>query len=127
MLNVARKQGGNLEMKLFELNQKSNKHKIEGAEKLYHLLVHLYDNEGIESRLVEEGMEAEHGVLYMLKEHIEHGFEHGKQVSPLSLLIQHERAPELVSVINGQGAFTADLYEWNAQSQQAHIQLHPAP
>ncbi|HAS6410548.1 TPA: DUF2913 family protein, partial [Vibrio vulnificus] len=55
MLNVARKQGGNLEMKLYELNSQANRTKLAGAEKLYSLLVHLYDVEGIESRLFEEG------------------------------------------------------------------------
>ncbi|KFK48392.1 DUF2913 family protein, partial [Vibrio vulnificus] len=59
MLNVARKQGGNLEMKLYELNSQANRTKLAGAEKLYSLLVHLYDVEGIESRLFEEGSEAE--------------------------------------------------------------------
>ncbi len=126
MLNIARKQGGNLEMKLYELNQTATKNKIEGAEKLYHLLVHLYDNEGIESRLVEEKMEAEYGVLYMLEEHITYGFEHDKQVAPLSLLIRHERAPELINSINQHGGFIAEMFEWNQKTHEAHLQLHPS-
>ncbi len=52
MLSVARKKGGNLEMKLYELNAQANRTKLAGAEKLYSLLVHLYDVEGIESRLL---------------------------------------------------------------------------
>ena len=126
MLNIARKQGGNLEMKLYELNPTATKNKIEGAEKLYHLLVHLYDNEGIESRLVEEKMEAEYGVLYMLEEHITYGFEHDKQVAPLSLLIRHERAPELINSINQHGGFIAEMFEWNQKTHEAHLQLHPS-
>ncbi len=66
MLNVARRKGGNLEMKLHELNSQANKTKLVGAEKLYNLLVYLYDAEGNESRLFDEGMEAEAGILYML-------------------------------------------------------------
>ncbi|MEJ3625834.1 DUF2913 family protein [Vibrio vulnificus] len=127
MLNVARKQGGNLEMKLYELNSQANRTKLAGAEKLYSLLVHLYDVEGIESRLFEEGSEAEPGILYMLEEQIEHGFDHEhKQVAPLSMLIQLEKAPEqLIDSINRHGLFLAEMKEWNASSHQAHILLHP--
>jgi hypothetical protein len=126
MLNVARKQGSNLEMRLYELNSQANRTQLVGAEKLYNLLVHLYDEEGIESRLFEEGSEAEPGILYMLSEQIEHGFdqEH-KQVAPLSMLIQLEQAPELPNLINAHGLFTAEMKEWNAQTHQAHILVHP--
>ncbi|ELP5902960.1 DUF2913 family protein [Vibrio vulnificus] len=126
MLNVARKQGGNLEMKLYELNSQANRTKLAGAEKLYSLLIHLYDVEGIESRLFEEGCEAEPGTLYMLDEQIEHGFDHEhNQVAPLSMLIQLEKAPELINSINQHGLFIAEMKEWNASSHQAHIILHP--
>ncbi|EJA7356494.1 DUF2913 family protein, partial [Vibrio parahaemolyticus] len=126
MLSVARKQGGNLEMRLHELNSQANRTKLVGAEKLYNLLVHLYDAEGIESRLFEEGSEAEPGIIYMLEEQIEHGFdqEH-KQVTPLSLLIQLERAPELIDSINNHGLFLAEMKEWNLETHQAHILVHP--
>jgi hypothetical protein len=126
MLNVARKQGSNLEMRLYELNSQANRTQLVGAEKLYNLLVHLYDEEGIESRLFEEGSEAEPSILYMLSEQIEHGFdqEH-KQVAPLSMLIQLEQAPELPNLINAHGLFTAEMKEWNAQTHQAHILVHP--
>lgn len=125
-IKLARKKGGNLEMKLHELNSQANKTKLVGAEKLYNLLVYLYDEEGIESRLFEEGQEAEVGILYMLNEQIESGFddEH-KQVAPLSMLIQLERAPELIDVINQHGFFVAEMKEWNEALHQAHIWVHP--
>ncbi|EGQ8101922.1 DUF2913 family protein [Vibrio parahaemolyticus] len=126
MLNVARKQGGNLEMRLYNLNSQANRAKLAGAEKLYSLLVHLYDAEGIESRLFEEGSEAEPGILYMIEEQIEHGFDQQhKQVAPLSMLIQLERAPELIDSINRHGQFLAEMKEWNAETHQAHIVVHP--
>ncbi len=127
MLNVARKQGGNLEMRLYDLNSQANRTKLVGAEKLYNLLVHLYDVEGIESRLFEDGSEAEPGILYMIEDQIEHGFDHEqKQVAPLSMLIQLERAPELINSINQHGLFLAEMKEWNAETHQAHILVHPA-
>ncbi len=126
MLNVARKQGGNLEMRLYDLNSRANRTKLVGAEKLYNLLVHLYDVEGIESRLFEDGSEAEPGILYMFEDQIEHGFDHEqKQVAPLSMLIQLERAPELIDSINQHGLFLAEMKEWNAETRQAHIVVHP--
>ncbi|EOV0875479.1 DUF2913 family protein [Vibrio parahaemolyticus] len=126
MLSVARKRDGNLEMKLHELNVQASKAKLAGAERLYNLLVYLYDEEGIESRLFEEGSEAEPGILYMIEEHIKHGFDQNhQQVSPLSMLIQLERAPELIDSINNHGYFLAEMKEWNAETHQAHILVHP--
>ena len=126
MLNMARKRGGKLEMKLYDLNSQANRTKLVGAEKLYNLLVHLYDVEGIESRLFEEGREADAGILYMIEEQVEHGFDHEhKQVTPLSMLIQLERAPELIESINQHGLFLAEIKEWNAETHQAHIIVHP--
>ncbi|TBT04038.1 DUF2913 family protein [Vibrio parahaemolyticus] len=127
MLHAARRKGGNLEMRLYELNSQANRTKLMGAEKLYNLLVYLYDEEGIESRLFEEGSEAEPGILYMIGDQIEHGFDHNhQQVRPLSMLIQLERAPELIDSINRHGVFAAEMKEWNAEKHQAHIVVHPA-
>ncbi len=126
MLNVARKKGGNLEMRLYNLNSQAHRTKLVGAEKLYNLLVHLYDVEGIESRLFEEGSEAEAGILYMIESQIEHGFDQQhQQITPLSMLIQLERAPELIDSINQHGLFVAEMKEWNAETHQAHIVVHP--
>ncbi|MDG3409869.1 DUF2913 family protein [Vibrio parahaemolyticus] len=126
MLSLARRKGGNLEKKLHELNSQANKTKLVGAEKLYNLLVHLYDEEGIESRVFEEGMEAQSGILYMLDEQIEYGFDdNDKQIAPLSMLIQLERAPELIDVIDQHGFFVAEMKEWNSETHQAHILVHP--
>ena len=127
MLSVARRKGGNLEMKLYELSSKANRIKLFGSEALYHLLVHLYDSEGIESHLIDEGGEAKAGILYLLEEqvHLSFDVEHN-QVAPLSLLIQLERAPELIHSINQHGLFIAEMQEWDAKTHQAHIVLHPA-
>ncbi|HHY0508155.1 TPA: DUF2913 family protein [Vibrio parahaemolyticus] len=126
MLHAARRKGGNLEMRLYELNSQANRTKLRGAEKLYSLLVYLYDEEGIESRLFEEGSEAEPGILYMIEDQIENGFDHNhQQVTPLSMLIQLERAPKLIDSIHRHGVFIAEMKEWNAEKHQAHIVVHP--
>jgi hypothetical protein len=126
MIKTARSKGSNLEMKLYEINEKAKQTKIAGAEKLYSLLVYLYDEERIESRLFEEGQAAEPGILYLLEEHIEHCFDYDdSQVAPLSMLIQLERAPGLIDVINRHGWFIAEVKEWNSDTFQAHLLLHP--
>ncbi|TOK17558.1 hypothetical protein CGI23_25310 [Vibrio parahaemolyticus] len=128
MIQTARTKGSNLEMKLYQLNEKATQTKIDGMEKLYSLLVYLYDEEGLESKLFEEGTKAEPGILYMLETHLEQGFDdnNGKQLSPVSILIQLERAPELIGVINRHGWFIAEMKEWNTKTHQAHILLHPS-
>ncbi len=127
MINVARKKGSSLEGRLYELNSQANRTKLVGAEKLFNLLVHLYDTEGVESRLLDEGGEAETGIFYMLEEQVEHGFnKNHEQIAPLSMLIQLERAPDLIQSINAHGLFIAEMKEWNPETHQAHILVHPA-
>ncbi len=126
MIQAGRKKESHLELKLYELDEKANKTKLVGAENIYSLLVHLYDEEGIESRLFEEGTNTEPGIIYMLEEHIEHAFDEAVQVAPLSILIQRKNAPYLVNVINQHGCFTAEVKEWNIDTHQAHLLLHPA-
>lgn len=125
MLAVARRKSGNLEIRLNELNQQANQTLSAGTDRLFNLLGHL-QSLGFESQLFEEGSTAEADVLYMIEEQIEHGFddEH-KQITPLSMLIQSERAQELINTINDHGMFIAEMKEWNVQTAQAHILIHP--
>nr|WP_240697192.1 DUF2913 family protein [Vibrio genomosp. F6] len=84
MLNTARNKNGNLENKLYLLNTQSKAHRVAGAELLYHLLVVLYDKEGIESKLLDETQLCETGILYVLEQLLEHCFKDGGCKSPLS-------------------------------------------
>ena len=126
MLQIARRPNGNLEQKLWALNGMSLKHKVVGAEKLYTLLVHLYDTQGLESRLFEEGDSTEPSVLYLLASHIDEAFQDGEQCASISMLIEWHDAPSLIEVIEASGLFHAELKEWNEVTKQAHILLHPA-
>ncbi|EJG1885599.1 DUF2913 family protein [Vibrio parahaemolyticus] len=63
---------------------------------------------------------------HVIESQIEHGFDQQhQQVAPLSMLIQLERAPELIDSINEHGLFVAEMKEWNAETHQAHIVVHP--
>lgn len=126
MLSVARRKTGNLEARLNELNKQANQTLSAGTDRLFNLLSHL-QSLGFESQLFEQGSTAEADVLYMLEEQIEHGFDDGhQQVAPLSMLIQSERAQELIDAINNHGMFIAEMQEWNVEKKQAHILIHPA-
>ncbi|MGX9520584.1 DUF2913 family protein [Vibrio mediterranei] len=127
LIQAGRKQELSLENKLYELNKKAAQTKVDGLEKLYKLLVYLHEEEGLESKLFEEGMPIEPDVLYMLQEHLEYGFtdKTGQQNSPVSMLIQSKQAPELIDLINRYGWFTAEMKEWNSDTHQAHILVHP--
>ncbi|NOI77408.1 DUF2913 family protein [Vibrio coralliilyticus] len=127
MLSTARQKGASLEHRLYELNEHAKRTQLPGVENLYALLVHLYEEEGIESRRLERGTEPEPGILYMIEESDEpdvdpHTNEHG----PLSMRIQAEAAPSLISAIHRFGGYTAEMREWDPITHRAHILLQPA-
>ncbi|AIS58324.1 DUF2913 family protein [Vibrio coralliilyticus] len=126
MIRVGRDKHANLEHKLYDLHDRASRTKVGGVERLYQLLSALQEEKGIASSLFEEGEKTQPGVVYMLEEHIEHGFDHSNdQVAPISLLYQAPDAQELASWIDDQHHFSAEIKEWNADSHQIHIVLHP--
>ena len=61
-----------------------------------------------------------------LQEHLENCFEaNGKQIAPVSLLIEYESVSSLIELINETQLFLAELKECNQKTKQAHIELHP--
>jgi hypothetical protein len=67
-------------------------------------------------------------IIYILADHIEHCFsDEGKQIAPVSLLIETTRLTVLLNAIERYPAFSYELHEWNEQTKQAHILLHPQP
>jgi len=125
MIQIGRKQNGNLERRMYELLNVSKNCDFDGVQKLYDLLVYLDEKEGFPSQLFESDDKVQAEVLYVLEDHIEHCFENKKQVAPVSVLLQSERAPTLVDIINKRDAFKAELHEWNSDNNQAHLLLHP--
>lgn len=125
MMNVARSPNGNLEERLYELYNQAEKAKVSSREKLMSLFTYLNDEHRFDSQVFDETQQAEPEVLYMLEEHLEHCFdESGYQIAPLSLMVESSRAPELVSLINHNGSFKAEMHEWNDETHQAHLLLH---
>jgi hypothetical protein len=130
MALIGQRPGGNIEAKLNELRKMAMeyKDKMNGAQHLYDLLNHLFDDHGFDSRLFDNDEITEKEVIYIIKEHIEHCFElDGQQIAPISLCIQFEKnTPDmLLALINNTSLFIAEVKEYNADNQQAHILLHP--
>lgn len=126
LINIGRNAKGNLERRMVELLSVSNKHQLNGVQRLYDLLVHLQEHHGVESHLFNPDTKAEPEILYVLEDHIEYCFDKSEQVAPVSMLIQSEKAPTLVDIINQQCSFQAEMKEWNTDNKQAHLILHPA-
>lgn len=126
MIQIGRKQNGNLERRMYELLNVSKNCDFDGVQKLYDLLVYLDEEEGFPSLLFESNEKTLPEVLYVLEDHIEHCFEKDRQIAPVSMLLQSERAPSLINIINRQQTFKAELHEWNDESNQAHLLLHPS-
>ncbi len=126
MLNLGRNKSRDLEDGLLEINQKAQVLHTRGTETLYSLLNYLGEEESFNSELFFEGCSAEYGVIYLLEEHITAGFDSaGQQVAPISLLIQHKGAPQLLEAVARHGYFEAEMKEWDPTEHNAHILLHP--
>ena len=130
MVLISQRPEGNIEAKLNELRKMAMeyKDKMNGAQHLYDLLNHLFDDHGFDSRLFDNGEITEKEVIYIIKDHIENCFElDGQQIAPISLCIQFEKnTPDmLLALINHTSLFIAEVKEYNADNQQTHILLHP--
>ena len=128
MLSIGRKTKGDLEAKLVELRklyQRLEKN-ITDAQKLFDLLEILRCEQGLESRFINEDERRVPGFIYMLQEHVEHGFnEAGEQVAPVSLFLESDKVCGLVEAIKQTGLFSAEMEQINEETQQGHILLHP--
>lgn len=128
MVLAGQRKGGDLEAKLNELHDLALVYqaKANDAKKLYELLNILSHEHGFNSMMFDDSVKAEPGVIYVLQDHIDNCFEaNGKQIAPVSLLIEHESVSSLVEIINGTQLFFATLKECNEKTKQVHILLHP--
>lgn len=102
--------------------------KCTGKRELYSLLEFLYEEEALESKLLDNIDNRERGILYILAEEIEKVFnEHEQQMSPLSLFITSPYALDLLRAIHSHGFFLSELKHWNPITHQACILITPHP
>lgn len=131
LIQVGRGRNGNLEMKLDELYQMAvtfDAKMSNDTQRLFDLLSLLHKQHGFDSKLFHEGEEVQSETIYILQDHIDNGFDElGNQIAPISMLVESKRSPFLVEWIQANGEFGAEMNEWNAETGQAHILLHPYP
>lgn len=125
MLAIARNPNGNLERRLYLLNDETHSDDLNNSQRLYKLLGQLEDS-GFPSLLYNAEQPIKPDTIYLLDDHLEHCFEGQRQVAPISLLIQSKRSSDLKEIIDSLGYFKSELLEWNNETQQAHLALHPA-
>ena len=130
MVLIGQRPGGNIEAKLNELRKMAmeSKNKMNGAQHLYDLLSHLFNDHGFDSQLFDNDKITEKEVIYIIKDHLKNCFDlDGQQIAPISLCIQFEKnTPDmLLALINHTSLFIAEVKEYNADNQQTHILLHP--
>ncbi|WP_229381185.1 DUF2913 family protein [Shewanella psychropiezotolerans] len=130
LLATGRSAKGDLEAQLIDV--KGLAHQVEqnasGAQRLFSLLEILRYEQGLDSRVVNETERRMPGLIYLLRDHIDNGFnDAGEQVAPVSLFLESDKIDGLVEAIDLTELFSAEMQQMNEDKQQAHILLHPIP
>ena len=128
LLSTGRSAKGNLEVQLIAVLDVALQLELDatGAQKIFKLLEILRYEQGLDSRLVNEKEGRLPNIIYMLRDHIENGFdEAGKQLGPISLFLESEKINGLVEAIEQTKLFSAEMQQINEDKQQGHILLHP--
>ena len=128
LLSIGRSVKGDLEAKLVEVRDLALRveQNATAAQKLFELLEILRYEQGLDSRCVNETERRVPGFIYMLQEHVEHGFNQaGEQVFPVSLFLESDKVSGLVGVIEQTGLFRAEMQQMNEDKLEGHILLHP--
>ncbi|GIU15916.1 DUF2913 family protein [Shewanella sp. MBTL60-007] len=128
LVAIGRSENESLESKLNELNQLyvQRESTPNDADKLFNLLELLRSEHGLGSRFVFESERRVAGFIYLLQEHVVFAFGNsGRQLSPISLFLESEKAIGLVDIINQTKLFKAEMKQFNRDLKQGHIILHP--
>ena len=128
MLLAFGKKKGNLEAKLWQLNQihlRMDKQSTD-ADTLYSLLLWLHDEHGIASQLRDETEAFESNMLYMTQQSIDDGFnKQNEQIRPLPFFVKTDSPNTLIEAINSDGRFQAHLI--HQEGECAHFELVRLP
>lgn len=126
MIQTARAKDSNLEEKLYLLNQKAGETQIDGLEPLYSLLKYLSDKQGFDSELYQNDTAMESDVLYLSEDHLKQDDTPTAQRATVSIYTRSEHITRIVDTIQRHGSYTAEMKDWNENTNQAHIILHCA-
>lgn len=125
MLCIGRKASGNLEKKLWDLNQLNLDYRdqFSQADELYILLTHMYEQHQFPSMLDSDNSMVEE-TLYMSEKEIEQGFDEANhQIKPLAMTVKTHRLQALVDAVKAQGTYRVEV-DHVGEHEVIHLLLH---
>ena len=128
MLLAFGKKKGNLESKLWQLNQIHLKMDTQStdADTLYSLLLWLHDEHGLASKLCDEIDKFETDIMYMPQQSIDDGFNNqNEQIRALPFFVKTDSPDNLIEKINSDRRFQAHLT--HQEGELAHFELARLP
>ncbi|AQS38650.1 Protein of unknown function (DUF2913) [Shewanella psychrophila] len=129
LLSTGRSAKGDLEAQLINVRELAHRVELDatGAQKLFKLLETLRYEQGLNSRIVNESEKRIPGFIYMLRDHIDNGFnEAGEQVAPMSLFLESDKMSGLVETIEKTRLFSTEIKQNDEDEKQGHLLLHPS-
>ena len=122
MLRIARHPNGDLEKRLNELHDLSDKHLRSDVQTLYSWLNWIFDEHDIESKLWEETEERHEGVLYMRREDFLETFsDSNQQIAPVPMFLQHRDALSLFELIKKDDAIHLEANRFDEETQELSV------
>ena len=123
MLMIGRNAKGNLERKLWELNQISLNYKanLTQADELYILLTDLFEQYQFPSQLEQGSNQRETDVIHMKEKRLEQGFdENNNQIKPLTMTVKTARLKELIDAVQAKGTYRVEI---ESEDEEGTVQL----
>ena len=123
LIQAGRKHSASIEEQLIRLRSLVDKFDND-VEHFYSLLNHLENTLKLPSLLFEKDKPAQDNHIYVLSEHIDHGFDdNGIQVAPLALVVNSSHWQQIEIEVNQHGHFLTEVTD--STDTQATVFLHP--
>ena len=124
MILAAKNKNGNLERKLYELNEQARHFLYHDAERLYQLLTTLADEIDIGSKFLEGEENRERDILYIEKGNIEEKIKPNQdEDTPIIGYIQTDKIEDIVTLINSSSPFSVSVTQWDKDSGEAVLSI----
>lgn len=126
MLSIGRSPVGNLERRLWEINNLNLEYqaKFSQADELYIMLLDIDEHHQFYSQLEKTENTYEVDTLYMKRSEIEEGFdEFNQQIKPLAMTVKTSRLAALVEAIQSNGIYHLDVAHVD-EFDVTHVRLH---
>ena len=125
MLNIARHKKGNLEQRLYEINENAQKIRENDANKLYTLLNYLYINDGVESYLMDDEKDIKADTIYIKENDMTECMDkNNQQIHPVTFYLRSDRLESILDKINHQGYFVSEYLSHDSDRNLSQCCIH---